>query len=114
MKSKLFLLPLFFLLLLFGCNKDKITLEVLSPKDDSEFLITDEIEVKVTASTQKGSIIQVQLDVNGLDLISLTNRPYNFTIPKGTFPEKGIYYLSVTAFSSKGMQEGNAIYIKII
>ena len=113
MKYKLFFLAILSFFLLSSCNKDKITLEIVSPADNAEFSIYDEINVIVTATTKKGTINQVQLYVDRIETISLTTKPFNFIIPERTFPKAGEYYLSVIAYSSEGVQEGTAINIII-
>ena len=100
-----------------GCNKDKISLAITSPADGAFFSISDEIEVNVTATTKKGKITQVILFVDIFDTLETNIKPYNFIIPKQTFPDTGpdtaLYFLSVQAYSSEGVQEGAAIYINV-
>jgi len=81
--------------------------------DGETFKMYEEIKVNVTAETKKGSIIQVQLTVDNFTTMSLSARPYNFQIPAYTFEKEGIYFLSVMAYSTEGVQEGAAIEIII-
>jgi len=112
MRKALFILTLFTLFAFCSCNKDKIILEIVSPKDGATFTKGQNIEVVVTASTKKGNIIQVQMEVDTI-IKSLTTPPYNFNIPSGSFTNTGLFPLSVMAYSSKRVKEGAAIYIKI-
>jgi len=113
MKYKLFfwLTVIFFLSV--SCNKDKISLNIISPADGAVFNVNDKIEVSITATTKKGSIKQVILFVDTINTISFTKPPYDTIIPKQTFKDEGMFYLSVRAYSSQGVQEGKSIYIKI-
>jgi len=113
MKPVFFFLSFLFSFLLMSCNKEKISLAILSPADGAEFSIQEEIEVKVTATTKKGSITQVILFVDILDTLNLSQKPFNFIIPKQTFKEGKNYFLSVQAYSSEGAREGTSINIKI-
>jgi hypothetical protein len=113
MKTCFFFLSLAALLTLGGCNKDKIKLEIVSPADGATFSKSQSIDVKVTATTQKGHILQVQLTVDTILSQYRTAEPYHFTIPPKTFLAAKMYPLSVMAYSSKGVQEGAAIFIKI-
>jgi len=113
MKNKLFLLPILFLFLLLSCNKDKITLKIVTPAKNAEFFIEDNIDVKVSATTKKGKITQVVLTVDTLEMQFLTKEPFDFTIKPKTFKKEGFYFLGVMAYSSEGVREGAAIDIKI-
>jgi len=118
MKHKIFFLFVFAIFLLMGCNKDKITLNIITPKDGQSFKIYEDIEVNVTANTKKGSITQVVLDVNADTILYLTKAPYDFApydflVPCKVFKDTGFFYLNVLAYSSEGVQEGKAINIKI-
>jgi hypothetical protein len=113
MKSKIFFFCILSLFALSSCNKDRITLKIVTPKDGDTFKIYDDIEVLVTATTQKGSIKQVILTVDLDTTFYLTEEPFDFLISKYTFKESGIYFLSVVAYSSEGVREGKAIDIKI-
>jgi hypothetical protein len=114
MKSKLFFLTLFSLFLLCSCEADRITLKIVSPKDGDKISMYEKIEVVVTAEAQKGFISRVTLEVEGLeDVLAMSKKPYTFTLSPGTFSEKGVYFLSVKAYSSKGVFSGDAIDIII-
>jgi hypothetical protein len=113
MKSKIFFFSILSLFALSSCNKDRITLKIVAPKDGDTFMIYEDIDVNVTATTQKGTIMQVILDVDLDTTFYLTKEPFDFLIPKYTFKDSGIYFLSVTAYSSEGVQEGAAIDIII-
>jgi hypothetical protein len=117
MKNKLLIPFIISLFVLCSCNNDRIELAVTSPKDDTTFFIDEAINVNVTATTQKGRIIQVQLEVQ-LDIDeaftkSLTAAPYNFYIPPQTFKKGGIYTISIVAYSSKGVMAGDGVRINI-
>ena len=113
MKHKLFFLSLLSLFLFMGCNKDRITLEILTPKKGEILKMYNDIDVKVTATTQKGSITQVILMVDTLKRFDLYKAPYDVIIPAYTFKDTGVYFISVTAYSSEGVMEGDAIDIVI-
>jgi len=68
--------------------------------------------VIVEASTNKGSIIQVQILVDGEVIESRTESPYHFTIPPYTVPV-GMRTLSAEAYSSERNLEVDAMLIKI-
>jgi hypothetical protein len=113
MKSKLFFLAILSFFALCSCNKEKITLNIVSPKDGAVFSKNASIEVNINATTQKGHITQVILFVDTLTTYYSTEAPYDFIIPENTFLEKGWYSLSAMAYSSEGVQEGDGIYIEI-
>ena len=114
MKYRLFFFCLLSLFTLWGCNKNKITLDFISPKEYQEFAINEPIDVKISSTTEKGRILQVVLKVDTLICKSLTEPPYEYTILPHTFPKEDHYYpISILAYSSEGVQEGNGLYIKI-
>jgi hypothetical protein len=87
-------------------------MKIISPKDGDGISMYEDIEIIVSATTEKGSILQVQLFVDTMPPQSRTNRPYNFTIPAGTL-SVGFHPISVIAYSSRQIQEGESIYIEI-
>jgi hypothetical protein len=113
MKIKLLFICIISLFVFLGCNNDRIELEITSPKEKDIFKIDQSIEVKVNATTKKGQILQVQLEIENLFTKSLTDAPYNFTIPPQTFKKTGEYTIAIIAYSSEGMQEGDGVRVKI-
>jgi hypothetical protein len=113
MKYRFLFLAFLSIFALSSCNKDKIILNITAPAKGATFSVTDDIEVNVTATTHKGSITQVILFVDFLDTLYLVNKPYDFLIHKNTFKKDGVYYLSVMAYSTEGVQEGTTIDIII-
>ncbi|MDR0207215.1 MAG: hypothetical protein LBI45_08180 [Bacteroidales bacterium] len=121
MKTKLFFFIIFSIFLLYGCNRDKVFVEITSPKDGDVFSINDIIIVKVEASTEKGFISLVELDVETLESHKMVMKPYVFEIPARAFedPNTGGFvgpifrYISVTAHNSKGDFAGDVIDIII-
>jgi len=113
MKNRFLFIFLISLFALCGCHKDRITLEIISPKSDDTFTKEQRIDIKVTASTQKGEIIQVTAIVDTLYNQSVTEEPYNFIIPPKTFKKAGLYYIEIKAYSSEEMIEGSAVRINI-
>jgi len=114
MKSKLFFLSVFLLLTLSSCS-EKLTCKILSPESDAKFNKGEAIYVSVEASTNKGSILQVQIyiDEDQDHPKSFTEPPYEYTI----FPDTlslGFHSISAAAYSSEGNREVAAIYIKIV
>ena len=112
MKYKLLLLFIATLFAFSSCNKDKITLAIVSPENNAVFSKGELIDVVVTATTQKGSIIQVQLFVDGWEHHSLTDKPYHFTVPTDTL-SVGLHFLTAIAHSSEGVMEGESVDIYI-
>jgi hypothetical protein len=92
-----------------------ITCVITTPKADAEFNQYQTIYVNVEASTNKGSIIQVQIIVDD-EIRKSYSRPmpsaYNDTILPGTLPV-GLHVLSAVAYSSEGNSEVAAIYFTI-
>jgi len=120
MKSKLFFFLIFSFFLLCSCNRDKVFVEITSPKDGDVFAISDVIVVKVDATTDKGFISQVELNVETLEPQKMVKKPYEFEIPAWAFDsytwgEKDTVfrYISVTAYNSKGDIAGDVIDIRI-
>jgi hypothetical protein len=113
MKYRFLFLAFLLIFTLSSCNKDKIILDITTPQKGDTFSIFDEIKVNVSATTQKGYITQVVLIVDTLYTLSLTTRPFEFLIHRHTFRQDGLYYLSVMAYSSEGVQEGRTISINI-
>jgi hypothetical protein len=112
--KKLLILFITSLFLLCSCNNDKIVLEITSPHENDSFSMNKSIEVNVKATTKKGHIVQVQLTVDEVQFMkSLTDAPYNFTIPPLTFKKEGAYTIAIMAYSSEGMVEGDGVHIKI-
>jgi len=120
MKSKLFYVVVFSVFLLSGCNRDKVFVEITSPKGGEVFSVNESIIVKVEASTVKGFISQVELNVETLEPQKMVKKPYEFEIPARAFDtytwgEKDTVfrYISVTAYNSKGDIAGDVIDIRI-
>jgi len=120
MKSKLFYFVIFGIFLLSGCNRDKVFVEITSPKDGDVFAISDVIVVKVEASTEKGFISRVELDVETLESQKMVKKPYVFEIPARAFDtytwegkDTVFRYISVTAYNSKGDIAGDVIDLRI-
>jgi hypothetical protein len=114
MKTKLFPLSIFLLLTFSSCN-EKITCILTTQNADAEFYENQTIYVNVEASTTKGSIIQVDILVDGEPHKSFS-RPmpsaYRDTIQPRELPV-GVYVLSAEAYSSDGNVEVSAIYLTI-
>jgi len=120
MKSKLFYFVIFSIFLLSGCYRDKVFVEITSPKDGDVFALSDLIVVKVDASTEKGFISRVELDVETLEPQKMVKKPYVFEIPARDFDpytwggkDTVFRYISVTAYNSKGDIAGDVIDIRI-
>jgi len=114
MKYSIFFLSIFSLLWMSGCNKDKIFLEIKSPVNGKEYKIYEDIDVNITAYTQKGTITQLVLIIDTLETVYFTEKPpYFHRIEKYTFKDTGLYFISATAYSTEGVREGAAIDIKI-
>jgi len=113
MKHKLILLSVFsfILITISSCKEEKIKCEITSPKNEAEFWESQSIPVTVDASTNKGSLIQVQIFVDDKVVESRTEPPYEFTIPAKTV-SPGMHYLTAAAYSSNN-QEVHSIFIII-
>jgi hypothetical protein len=114
MRNKLSLLCVCVLVIfaLISCKKEIITCTITSPADEAIFKENQSIPVLVEASTTKGSIIQVQIFIDDDPIASLTETPYEFTIPANTIPV-GIHTLAAMAYTSEGNREVAAIFITI-
>jgi len=113
MKYFFVLLSIFSLLLFSGCKKEVITCTITYPENNAVFPINQSIPVTVEASTTKGSIIQVQLTFDNSAIQSLTEPPYNFTIPADSVSTLGIHTICVEAYNSEKMREAAFISISI-
>jgi len=115
MKNKFLILYITILsiLALNSCNNEAITCKITSPKNEAEFWKKRDIVIPVTvsATTNRGSIIQVQVFIDDDVVGSLTEPPYNFTIPIDSLPAR-THYLTAVAYSSSN-QEVDAIFITI-
>ncbi|MCL2245951.1 MAG: Ig-like domain-containing protein [Lentimicrobiaceae bacterium] len=116
MRHKLFFLCVTILFTLSSCT-EKLTCNITSPKADAgkdypEFFENEFIYVTVEASTNKGSILQVQMFADNNPGKSCTETPYRDTILPRTFTA-GIHSISAVAYSSQGNTEIDAIYVKI-
>jgi len=94
-----------------SCITEVITCKILLPQSGAEFWQRETISVFVEASTNKGTIVQVQVFVGDNVLGSLTTPPYNFIIPTDSL-STGIHYLTAVAYSASN-QEIDAIFITI-
>jgi len=120
MKSKLFYFVIFSIFLLSACSRDKVFVEILSPKDGEVFSVNESIIIRVDASTVKGFISQVELNVETLEPQKMVKKPYEFEIPARAFDpytwggkDTLFRYISVTAYNSKGDIAGDVIDIRI-
>ena len=112
MKHKLILLSVFTVLLftLSSCKEEKIKCKITSPKNEAEFWKSESIPVTVEASTNKGSIIQVEIFVDDQVIASRVDTPYHFTIPaKAAAP--GMRYLTAVAYNSDNWEVDNLFII---
>ena len=109
--KKTFYLFILFLLTLSSCN-EKITCTIISPAADEEFSIYEPIYINVEASTNKGSILQVQIFLGDSIKKSFVVPPYKDTIPP-QFLSPGFHDITAAAYSSEGNTATDALYIKI-
>ena len=112
MKSKQILLCVFTLLLftLSSCKEEKIKCKITSPENEAEFWRSQSIPVTVEASTNKGSLIQVQILLDDQVIGSCVDTPYHFTIPAKT-ASTGMHYLTAAAYSSDNLEVNNIFII---
>jgi len=113
MKKKLIILGIGTLLLfsLSSCT-EILTCVITSPNHNEKFSENEPIYVIVEASTNKGSVIQVQILVDNEIKKSFTKPPYCDTI-RPRYLTKGIHSISAEAYSSGGNMETDAFYITI-
>jgi len=112
MKNRLYFLCFLLLFTLSSCN-EKITCVITSlTAVDTVFFENQTIPVTVEASTNKGSIIQVQILVDDEVIQSFIASPYHYSIPPYTLPI-GFHSITAEAYSSGNNVEIAGRLIKI-
>ncbi|MDR0364129.1 MAG: hypothetical protein LBH92_03820, partial [Bacteroidales bacterium] len=115
MKNILFLLGMTAILLFATCKDLKNefpTCTITAPAKDAEFNLDDEINVVVTANDDNGVIAQVQLYIDNEGYGSITNFPYNFTIPAETL-KAGAHIIKAVAISNSGNKGEDVVSITV-
>jgi hypothetical protein len=81
MKKLLSLLILAIIIFLNGCQEDKITCKILSPKDGQCVLLSKDLTVTIEATSTKSTIEKVIVFFDTNIFVELTKKPYTVIIP---------------------------------
>jgi hypothetical protein len=108
MKKTLFFVGIILALILIGCNKPKITCEIVKPTPNATFEIGETIDLAVTVNVENTSIDQVQIYLDDVGYAQKNFFPFNFQIRTQDM-EKGFHTIRVVALANSGDKDEKTI-----
>jgi hypothetical protein len=113
MKKNLFFLGIILAFIFAGCNKPKITCEIIKPSPNATFEIGETVELAVVVNVENTTIdvVQVYLDDVGYDKKSFF--PFNFQISTKNM-EKGTHTIRVVAIANSGAKSEKTVSFSVV
>jgi len=113
MKHPLFLLGLTAIILLIGCKKEKLTCEIVSPKDGATLSIYEDLVVKVEANNTKSTVTSVTVYLDNLPYPCNTTAPYTAII-RTEFLTLGKHTIKAVVVNKEGTKVESFIIVNIV
>jgi hypothetical protein len=114
MKKIIPLLIIVLAILFCGCNKEKFTCKITSPKNGATVLISNNLTIKVEVKDSKSAITKVILILDGfLPAYETVTKPYTFIIPSEKLT-LGMHTIDVSAINLDGESAQSSITINVV
>ncbi|MCL2246685.1 MAG: Ig-like domain-containing protein [Lentimicrobiaceae bacterium] len=113
MKKTLFLLGTALILIFAGCNKPKITCEIVKPLPNAVFELGETIDLAVDVAVENTNIYEVQIYLDGVGYDKKISFPFNFRIYPESLKE-GSHTIRVVAFGSDNVTDESTVTFSVV